>query len=468
MTRLAWFTPLPPVRSGIATYNAELLPLLANTYEIDVFVEKPQPPVPSPQPRAPNPCVFNAHHFLWKHRLHPYDLIVYQLGNAIYHDYMWPYLVRYPGLFVLHDGQLHHARARSLLDQKHQADYRAELERDHPNAPADVAELGIQGLLGSLTYLWAMLRVPVESARLVAVHNEWLASQLRETFPDRRVESIRMGVADPLATARHDARTAVLSRHDLPADAVILAAFGDVTPEKRVPQIFRALPAVVQVAPAAHLLIVGPEAAHYDVRADARARGVGDRLMLTGYVDECELVHYLAAADVCLCLRWPTARETSASWLRCLAAGKPTVITDLAHTGDVPTLVTRGAWTPSHLGAAARQTEPPDNGDVEPVSVAIDILDEDFSLELAMRRLACDEGLRRRLGERARRYWQRHHSLACMAADYRKVIGIGLAHGTDTQPVAAVLPAHLLRDGTEHARQLLREVGASTDLFDER
>ena len=44
MTRLAWFTPLPPVRSGIATYNAELLPLLANTYEIDVFVEKPQPP----------------------------------------------------------------------------------------------------------------------------------------------------------------------------------------------------------------------------------------------------------------------------------------------------------------------------------------------------------------------------------------------------------------------------------------
>ena len=45
---------------------------------------------------------------------HPYDLIVYQLGNDSCHDYMWPYLVRHPGLVVLHDGQTHQARARTL------------------------------------------------------------------------------------------------------------------------------------------------------------------------------------------------------------------------------------------------------------------------------------------------------------------------------------------------------------------
>ena len=487
MARLAWFTPLPPKRSGIAVYNAELLPLLADTDQIDVFVEdlvrgpdaprqkNSQSSVLSPdltssaRPPPPGPRVFDAHDFLRKHHLDPYDLIVYQLGNATYHDYVWPYLVRYPGLLVLHDGQVHHARARALLHEKREADYRAEFEFDHPDVPADVVEFGIQGLLGSLTYLWSMLRVPVESARLVAVHNDWLARHLRETFPNRRIESIRMGVADPLATARRDARAAVLSRHGLSTDAVILAAFGGVTPEKRVPQILRALPAVAQVAPAAHLLIVGPELAHYDVLTDARARGVADRLTVTGYVDERELPDYLAAADVCLCLRWPSARETSASWLRCLAAGKSTITTDLAHTGDVPTLVTRGAWTPSHLGSAAQQTERSGNGDVEPVSVAIDILDEDFSLELAMRRLVRDAALRRRLGERARRYWERNHTLECMAADYRKVIAIGLRslEGAGGQPVTADRPAHLLPDGAEHARQFLREVGVSTDFFDE-
>ena len=39
MKRLAWFTPLPPERSGIATYSAEIIGLLAETYDIDIFVD---------------------------------------------------------------------------------------------------------------------------------------------------------------------------------------------------------------------------------------------------------------------------------------------------------------------------------------------------------------------------------------------------------------------------------------------
>jgi hypothetical protein len=36
--RLAYFTPLPPSKSGIADYNSELLPYLAKGAEISVFV----------------------------------------------------------------------------------------------------------------------------------------------------------------------------------------------------------------------------------------------------------------------------------------------------------------------------------------------------------------------------------------------------------------------------------------------
>ena len=56
------------------------------------------------------PRVFIAHDFVWKQQRAPYDLIVYQLGNAPWHDYMWAYLAAFPGLVVLHDGRLHHAR----------------------------------------------------------------------------------------------------------------------------------------------------------------------------------------------------------------------------------------------------------------------------------------------------------------------------------------------------------------------
>ena len=50
-------------------------------------------------------------------RASPYDLIVYHLGVAPCHDDVWPCLLRHPGLVVLHDDNLHDARARMLLAQ---------------------------------------------------------------------------------------------------------------------------------------------------------------------------------------------------------------------------------------------------------------------------------------------------------------------------------------------------------------
>ena len=70
-------------------------------------------------------------------------------------------------------------------------------------------------------------------------------------------------------------------------------------------------------------------------RSSARRR-VCDRVRVIGHVEDAEIGAYLAASDVCLCLRWPTALETSASWLHCLAAQRATVVTDLAHLADVP------------------------------------------------------------------------------------------------------------------------------------
>src|SRR5204863_9661788 len=95
--RIAWFSPLPPERSGIATYSGDLLPRLGRSHTIHAF------------------SAANARHILWKARRNQYDLVAYQLGNAACHDFMWGYLAAFQGLVVLHDARLHHARARALL-----------------------------------------------------------------------------------------------------------------------------------------------------------------------------------------------------------------------------------------------------------------------------------------------------------------------------------------------------------------
>lgn len=441
--RLAWFSPVPPIRSGIAQYSQELLPVLSSLHAIDLFVDGHPRGFATPDPQV---GLYDAHDFVWLHRRAPYDLVVYQLGNAPCHDHMWPYLVRYPGLVVLHDGQLHHARARALLQQRRYDDYRKEFRFNHPDAPADVAELGVEGLLGSLTYRWPMLRAVVESSRLVVVHNQWLAEQVREAHPGTRIHVVDMGVPD--ASPRAGAREAVRARHGIPADAVLFLALGKVTPEKRLREALDALAAIGEAVPAARLLIAGETVDYYDPIAAARALGIDNRVIVAGFVADEEIDDYLAAADVCLCMRWPSSRETSASWLRCLAAGRPTITTDLVHTADVPALDPR-SW--AVLQGEGR----------EPVTVSIDILDEDHSLRLAMRRLAADERLRSVLGRNAHALWHERWRLDQMAAGYRQAIDIALAA---PHPDRDHLPTHFLQDGTGYAERLLREAGLSDAL----
>src|ERR1700704_4742318 len=140
--RVAWFSPLPPVRSGVAAYSADLLPHLTARSAVDCFTES------------------NAHDFVWQAQRQPYDLVVYQLGNAPCHDYMWAYLAAYPGLVVLHDARL-----------------------PHPPPPG-FTEYAVEGLGGPIYYFWSMLRVVMRTARAVAVHNVRVAEELREAYPD--------------------------------------------------------------------------------------------------------------------------------------------------------------------------------------------------------------------------------------------------------------------------------------------
>jgi hypothetical protein len=117
---------------------------------------------------------------------------------------------------------------------------------------------------------------------------------------------------------------------------------------------------------------------------------------------------------------------------------------DLAHLTDVPSLDPR-TWVTRVAESGERSAES------DPVTVAIDILDEDHSLRLAMRRLATDAELRARIGAAGQRYWVREHSLEAMLDDYRRVLA---------------LAAHLLDDGGGTLRTLSRELGIASGLLE--
>ena len=489
--RLAWFSPLAPVRSGIASYSAMVLPALAARHDIALFVGDDVWTARRSEARvgtdgfaavaSPWGPVRSAYDFAPMHQARPFDLVVYQLGNAGCHDHMWAYLTRYPGLIVLHDAQLHQSRAHALIARGRTADLRAELRFGHPDAPPGVAEWIIAGLGNPGAPIWPFTAVPLAAARAVAVHFPALATELREAHPGLDVHVIRHGSPDLLASGANSQLPSLNSEEPQPTASpagldvgswklgvdrpVTFAAFGLVTPEKRVPQMLRALAAIRGAVPNVRLRLVGDVTPHYDVLADARAHGVDDLVEVTGWVDDDAFDRAILESDVCLCLRWPTNREASGPWLRALAAGKPTVVNDLVHLVDLPTLDPR-TWEVQVASTAAADATRAWRRE-EAIAVAIDILDEDHSLAIAMRRLALDAGLRAGLGAAARRHWAAGHTVEHMAADYERAIE-GAAAAPAVVPsrrTGRPLPPHATSDGTALARRLAAEVGVAVDFL---
>jgi glycosyltransferase involved in cell wall biosynthesis len=453
--RLAWFSPWPPDRSGIAGRSADVVPrLAARGHAIDVIVDERRIPVPRSSstggPEAGHLRLLGAHEFVWRVERGQYDLPIYQMGNSRLHEYIWPYLLRWPGLTVLHDAHLHHARARALLSQHRPEAYRAEFAWSHPGAMADAAELAIAGFGGAYYYQWPMLRGVLAASRLVATHALDALDDEEVRAGSAPVEHITLGEGDTTRAAagpdaRHDRRHAA----GMTPDHVVFGGFGALSPHRRIEPIVRAFAGVHAAMPGTRLVLAGTRDPAVDLDTVINALGLAGAVLVVDDPDDDTFDGWIAAADVSLNLRWPTAREVSGPWLRAMAAGRATIIVDLQQNASWPTIDPR-TWT-RHQPRDARDT-------AAPIAVAIDILDEAHSLRRAMLGLAAGSRLRDAIGSAARAFWESRHTIGHMVADYERAI----ARALETRPPARPLPAFLRPDPLAPVRTLLDGFGPAT------
>lgn len=423
--------------------------LTSRGHAIDVFVDatrvRPQP-APSEPPPAGAWRVIDAHDFVWRQARGHYDLAVYQIGNSHLHRFTWPYLFRYPGLAVLHDARLHHARAEVLIASDRPADYRAEFAFNHPGVDSAAAGFALLGLEGPFFYQWPMVRGVLASAKVTAAHSAGVVAALRRDWPGMTIEHIALGEgAAHLDVAR--ARRAFRSAHTIPADAVVFGAFGALSAEKRVVEILSAFRTIRTWLPNAWLLLAGaadPMLGLSDRLTELRISGAVTRLPAA---NDAEFDRAIAASDVVLSLRWPTALETSGPWVRALALGRATIVIDLPHQTHVPAL------DPQTWRRHAPSDDLSPDADAHAVTVALDLRDINHSLRLAMRRLGSDSALRDRLGAAARAWWEREHTVDRMVDDYERVMA--QAAGRPRPAPAPDWPPHLTPDPMAPIRRVL-------------
>ena len=91
--KLAFISPLPPGRNGIAYHSAEFLPELARHYDIDVIV--PQHLIETILP----PENFTLHSAEWfETHADSYERVLYNFGNSEHHRYMFSLQAECPAL----------------------------------------------------------------------------------------------------------------------------------------------------------------------------------------------------------------------------------------------------------------------------------------------------------------------------------------------------------------------------------
>ena len=85
--RIAMFTPLPPVKSGIADYSYDIINEICQYFDIDVFIDDQY---------STNACfaenVTVYKHGMFKNMHGNYKEIIYQMGNSDAHFYMYHYI----------------------------------------------------------------------------------------------------------------------------------------------------------------------------------------------------------------------------------------------------------------------------------------------------------------------------------------------------------------------------------------
>jgi glycosyltransferase involved in cell wall biosynthesis len=324
--RLAFFSPLNPVPSGISDYSEELLPLLARAFEIELIVDNYTPS---------NPALSQLRTLTldeFKKRAREFDLVLYHMGNSPAHANIYKTLCEIPGVVVMHDVVLHHLRAWQTLDRGDAAGYIKAMREDYGEAGAELARLEASGLASLDRFDYPLNGSVVRAARALVVHSEYAARQVQPIAPDTPVAVIPMGIAPMPEISTAEAR----ARLNLPAGAFIVAAFGEIHPYKRVTIALESFAEFHARFPDSLFLLIGHESPNDQVEGVIHALRLSEAVRRIGFAPSADYVNYIAAADVCLNLRYPTAGETSASLLRMFAAGKAVIVTRTGAYAELP------------------------------------------------------------------------------------------------------------------------------------
>lgn len=317
--RVGYYSPLPPVRSGVADYASALLGALPG--EVSVGVDG--------------------------------DVNLYHMGNNGLHREIYARALARPGVVVLHDAVLHHFHLGALSREA----YLDEFVYCYGGWYRGMAEGLWAGRSRSASderyFRWPMLRRVAERSLAVIVHNEGAAAMVRREAPGAVIEVIPhlplpCPAVDPVDVERWRILNGVMPSQTL------FGVMGYLRESKRVMAVLRVFSRLRAMRGDVWLLVAG-EIGSSDLERAIEPYMGGAGILREGHLPEADFQMRAAACDVGVNLRYPGGGESSGMTARWMRLGRPVLVSDTPENAALPVAgcprVTTGVGEEEELAA---------------------------------------------------------------------------------------------------------------------
>ncbi|HZX10658.1 MAG TPA: glycosyltransferase family 4 protein [Acidobacteriota bacterium] len=381
--RIAYFSPLNPVKSGISDYSEEILPFLNSYFDIDLFIDPSWEPENSEIRNKFNIIPFNTESF----DSSKYDEIVYHMGNDYKaHKFIYESLMKYPGIVVLHDLVLQGFYAERYDETRDFDSYKRLLVKNYKQKGVQIAERVRLKLPNQIWESEKAIDYPLneevlKAAKAVVVHSEFVKDRvcLKTDNPVTKIN--QHGYINKKFDVENTRKNLGLEKKD-----ILICSAGFINKNKRYERILSALSEIKEFR--FKYLIAGKDRGRL---LDNYLNGTESYIIKLGHLPIEKVEEILNASDICINLRYPTMGESSASLLRMMGYAKPTLITDYGSYAEFP--------------------------DYCAVKISPDI-DEKEMIKRTVTALALDKDFRLSMGREAKNFVEQECSIKKCAQEY--------------------------------------------------
>jgi glycosyltransferase involved in cell wall biosynthesis len=336
LPKIAWLSPLPPQRSGIANYSYWLLEALKTHLDIDLYYDD-EPPAASLKNG------FDVYPLsAFAERYQDYDEVIYHLGNhSGFHKEIYRLAWDFPGTVVLHDYNLGYFMYDAFYGQGDERLYAQALADGY----GDEGRKEFRAVTGGRfpdTAKFPMSHAVVSRSRKAIVHHRWVRDQFGH---NSHIEVIPHFAKLNCQPTREEIK-AFKNKLLIGDDHLTISCLGFINSNKLPKLQVDVVKRLIDDGYPLRMIFAGEPAPEVkSLELEIQSGRYGENIIFTGYQDEADYFSTVLASDIIINLRNPSMGEASGTLMHALAAAKPTIISDTNQYREFPDKV---CWKLTH------------------------------------------------------------------------------------------------------------------------